>query len=158
MKNSTNKKPLASKELGTTTVKVHRSTKQRSAVIDVLNDFDKFLSAQDIFQILKVRGETVGLATVYRALQAMVAAGEVDVIVNSDGEALYRQCGQNGGHHHHIVCRDCGLTVEVSSPQIEKWVANTTKEFGFTDIDHTMDIFGVCSRCAKPNKRLANQK
>ena len=126
-----------------------RTTRQRSAVANVLQDVDDFQSAQALHDLLKERGENIGLTTVYRSLQAMVSAGDIDVLVRTDGETLYRRCGQRAGHHHHLVCRDCGLTVEVEGPAVERWTHAVAKEHGFSDVSHTMDIFGVCPACAK---------
>ena len=125
-----------------------RSTRQRTAVANVLQDSDDFKSAQELHELLKGRGENVGLTTVYRALQAMAEIGDIDVLVNGDGEALYRRCGQRTGHHHHLVCRSCGLTVEVEGPAVERWTASVAQEHGFTDISHTLDIFGLCPACS----------
>jgi Fur family ferric uptake transcriptional regulator len=129
-----------------------RSTKQRAAVATALRDIDDFRSAQEIFEIVKSRGDNVGLTTVYRSLQAMASNGDIDVLVNSEGEALYRRCGQRSGHHHHLVCRACGFTVEVEGPAVERWTQDVARKQGFTDITHTLDIFGVCSSCARKAK------
>ena len=64
-------------------------------------------------------GDRIGLTTVYRTLQPMVDAGELDALRTADGETAYRRC--SNGHHHHLVCRTCGRTVEVSGPAVEKW-------------------------------------
>ena len=125
-----------------------RATRQRAAVAGVLQDVDDFRSAQALHEMLKARGENVGLATVYRSLQAMVDIGEIDVLVSADGESLYRRCGQSTGHHHHLVCRDCGLTVEVEGPAVERWTHAVATAHGFTDVSHTLDIFGLCERCS----------
>ena len=81
-----------------------RSTKQRKAVAEVLATISKFSSAQEVHSILISRGEKVGLATVYRTLQALAETGAIDVLRN-DGEALYRACSND--HHHHLVCTGC---------------------------------------------------
>ena len=86
-----------------------RPTRQRRAVAAVLQSFDDFRSAQDIHDLLRRAGDTVGLSTVYRTLQALADGGEVDVLRTEDGEALYRRCSER--HHHHLVCRSCGRTV-----------------------------------------------
>lgn len=59
---------------------------------------------------------------------------------------MYRQCSK--GHHHHLVCRQCGRTVEVEGPTVEAWAAAIAGEHGFTDISHTMEVFGTCRDCA----------
>lgn len=123
-----------------------RPTRQRAAVAALLADTDEFRSAQDLHAALRAAGDTVGLATVYRNLQAMAAEGEVDMLRTDDGEAVYRACST--GHHHHLVCRACGRTVEVEGPTVETWANKVSAEHGFTDVHHTLEIFGTCADCA----------
>ena len=122
-----------------------RPTRQRRAVATALRSFDDFRSAQDIHDILRHRGDPVGLSTVYRTLQALADAGEVDVLRTDDGESVYRRCST--GHHHHLVCRSCGRTVEVEGPAVERWAARTADAHGFTDVSHTLEVFGTCESC-----------
>ena len=122
-----------------------RTTRQRRAVGSVLGDLDDFRSAQDIHELVRRRGEAVGLSTVYRTLQAMAEVGEIDVLRGDDGEARYRRC--SSGHHHHLVCRDCGRTVEVEGPTVERWADRVAAEDGFADVSHTLEIFGRCAAC-----------
>jgi Fur family ferric uptake transcriptional regulator len=123
-----------------------RSTRQRSAVSSVLDEADSFLSAQDLHARLRERGERVGLATVYRALQALAEDGDVDVLRTDDGEAVYRRCST--GHHHHLVCRRCGLTVEVEGPAVEAWARRVGSDHGFTEVAHVVEVFGLCAGCS----------
>ena len=122
-----------------------RPTRQRSAVLALLEDLDRFSSAQDLHALLRQRGEGVGLATVYRALQALVDDGRVDVLRSDDGESVYRRCSTD--HHHHLVCRSCGRTVEVSGPAVERWASAVADEHGFRDVSHDLEIFGTCGSC-----------
>lgn len=122
-----------------------RPTRQRLAINDVLERAEDFHSAQEIHDLLRQAGEKVGLATVYRTLQSMADGGEVDVLQSASGEAVYRQCSPE--HHHHLVCRNCGRTVEVSGPTVEKWAHATASEHGFTDVSHTIELFGICADC-----------
>jgi Fur family ferric uptake transcriptional regulator len=126
-------------------ISVRRPTRQRAAVEALLVNFDDFMSAQDLHARLRAQGQTVGLATVYRTLQAMAADGEVDMMRTVDGEAVYRRCST--GHHHHLVCRSCGRTVEVEGPAVENWTDRISAENGFSDVHHTLEIFGTCSAC-----------
>ncbi|MGH3316777.1 MAG: Fur family transcriptional regulator [Nocardioidaceae bacterium] len=128
-----------------TSTELRRPTRQRRAVSAALDAVDDFRSAQDIHDLLKRRGENVGLTTVYRTLQALSDSGEVDVLRNDDGEALYRRCSD--GHHHHLVCRSCGRTVEVAGPTVERWADKVAAEHGYTDVSHTLEIFGTCGSC-----------
>lgn len=123
-----------------------RPTRQRSAVAAALGTSEGFRSAQDLYEAMRAGGDRVGLTTVYRTLQAMAAAGEVDVLRTADGEAVYRRC-RSDAHHHHLVCRTCGTTVELPGDEVEAWTAQVAEEHGFTDTTHTVEVFGVCARC-----------
>ena len=111
----------------------------------ILGTFDDFRSAQQIHELLARQGETVGLATVYRTLQLLADTGEIDVLRSELGEAIYRRC--SGSHHHHLVCRGCGTTVEVEGPTVERWTSAIAAEHGFSAVSHTLEIFGTCPRC-----------
>ncbi len=124
-----------------------RSTRQRAAISALLENREEFRSAQELHDELRRRGEGIGLTTVYRTLQSMAAAGLVDTLRTDTGESLYRRCSEH--HHHHLVCRDCGMTVEVQGGQVEKWTAEIAKAHGFSDVSHTVEIFGVCAGCTK---------
>ena len=124
---------------------VRRPTRQRAAVEALLVDIDDFNSAQNLHARLRAQGQAVGLATVYRTLQAMATDGEVDMLRTVDGEAVYRRCST--GHHHHLVCRSCGRTVEVEGPAVESWADKVSAEHGFSDVQHTLEIIGTCSDC-----------
>jgi Fur family transcriptional regulator, ferric uptake regulator len=123
-----------------------RPTKQRLAVLEALGSVDDFRSAQEVHEILSSSGSSVGLATVYRTLQLYVDTGDVDVLRREDGEAIYRRCSET--HHHHLVCRSCGATVEVEGPTVERWTTAMAADHGFTDVSHTLEIFGTCAECS----------
>lgn len=122
-----------------------RPTKQRSAVLEFLGEQSTFRSAQEIHADLRGRGNPIGLATVYRALQGMVEDGDLDVLRTDDGEAMYRRCGTQ--HHHHLVCRECGRTVEVADAPVERWAARIGEQHGFVEVEHQVEVFGVCASC-----------
>jgi Fur family ferric uptake transcriptional regulator len=123
-----------------------RNTRQRSAVSALLAEVEGFHSAQDLHAMLRDRGERVGLTTVYRTLQGLADAGEIDVMRPPGGEHLYRRCSE--GHHHHLVCRACGRTVEVAGPAVENWAGRVAAQHGYSDVSHTLEIFGTCPPCA----------
>jgi Fur family ferric uptake transcriptional regulator len=126
-----------------------RPTRQQAAVAALLGRSDDFLSAQAVHARLRESDEPVGLATVYRTLQAMAEAGTVDVLRTDDGEAVYRSCSTH--HHHHLVCRSCGRTVEVEGPAVEQWTDRVAAEHGFSDVTHSLEIYGTCADCAAQN-------
>ncbi|ACU85532.1 Zinc uptake regulation protein ZUR [Brachybacterium faecium] len=126
---------------------MQRNTRQRAAILETLSRQEDFRSAQQIHEQMRSDGETVGLATVYRNLQALSRSGRLDVLVAGDGESLYRQC-EDTGHHHHLVCRECGRTVEFLAPKLEASMTAIAQEHGFTEVDHTLEVFGLCTEHA----------
>ena len=123
-----------------------RSTRQRTAISRLLGKGDAFRSAQDIHEQLRTGGERVGLTTVYRTLQALADAGEVDVLRKEDGEAIYRRCS-SGAHHHHLVCTSCGTSVEIESSEVEDWAIRSAHRHGFELKAHDAEVYGLCSTC-----------
>jgi Fur family ferric uptake transcriptional regulator len=124
-----------------------RVTPQQRVVSEVLGRHGGFVSAQGLYSDLRSGDEPVGLATVYRSLAAMVDDGTADVIVSSSGESLYRLCSQV--HHHHLLCRVCGRTVEIVSPTVERWAAKVGAENGYADVEHTLQLSGLCAQCQR---------
>lgn len=122
-----------------------RQTRQRVAVSEVLSESRQFRTAAQVHDDLRAAGHLVGLTTVYRTLQMMADADQLDSIRTDDGEIAYRRCSM--GHHHHLVCRNCGRTVEVEGLAIERWAAKTADDHGFTDVQHQLEIFGLCPEC-----------
>jgi Fur family ferric uptake transcriptional regulator len=125
-----------------------KMTRQRAAVAAALANQDGFASAQALHDVLRHGGESVGLTTVYRHLQALADAGSVDVLRTDDGESVYRACVADD-HHHHLVCRSCGATVEVTGPAVEAWAEAIATEHGYADVSHTLEVFGTCPTCAR---------
>jgi Fur family ferric uptake transcriptional regulator len=73
------------------------------------------------------------------------------VVHTADGESQYRLCGVPVGagkpaedHHHHLVCRQCGRSIEVSGPEVEAWAERVAAAAGYTEISHTLEVFGLC--------------
>mgnify|MGYP002135626013 FL=1 len=110
-----------------------------------LGEATGFVSAQQLHQTLKKHGSTIGLATVYRTLADLAQAGEADSLQSKDAEVLYRACTTT--HHHHLICRKCGLTLEIEAQNLEKWADQVAKDHGFSQPSHNIDIFGLCSNC-----------
>ncbi|HEX6196214.1 MAG TPA: transcriptional repressor [Jiangellaceae bacterium] len=130
-----------------TTTGQERRTRQRAAIDEILNETDDFASAQQLHATLRARGSRIGLATVYRTLQAMADDGRVDVLRTDSGEAVYRRCDV-ADHHHHLVCRSCGAAVEIARPAVEAWADQVATEHGYVEVTHTVELFGLCPACA----------
>lgn len=125
-----------------------RNTRQRRALMAELSASGGFRTAQELHAALRQQGESVGLATVYRSLQALVEAGEVDTVKADGGESAFRLCSSQ--HHHHLVCRQCGRTVEITGPAVERWAAKVAEDHGYVDVNHTLELFGLCPECRGP--------
>lgn len=123
-----------------------RQTWQRDAVREALDGRETFVSAQQLHASLREAGTSIGLATVYRALADLALDGEADSL-QQEGESLYRACTPDT-HHHHLICRSCGLTVEIRADAVEEWAKAVASENGFSDARHIVDVFGLCRDCS----------
>ena len=126
---------------------VKRNTWQREAVRSALSESEGFVSAQSLHSHLRDQGSSIGLATVYRALSDLASEGEADSL-QQEGESLYRACTP-GSHHHHLICRNCGLTVEIEADAVEEWARDVAAQHGFTQPNHIVDVFGLCADCSR---------
>ena len=123
-----------------------KMTDQRRVIARVLSEADDHPDVEQLYRRAAKIDPGISLATVYRTLQQMAADGSIDMLRTAEGEAVYRACST--GHHHHLVCRECGRTVEVEGPAVERWAHKISEEHGFTDVQHTLEIFGTCADCA----------
>jgi Fur family ferric uptake transcriptional regulator len=125
-----------------------RNTRRRAEIDALLSESAEFLSAQRVHAALRERGVEIGLTTVYRTLQSLADAGEIDAVrAPHGGEQVYRHCSPT--HHHHLMCRYCARTVEVVGPAVEDWAGAIARENGFSDVNHRVEIFGTCATCAQ---------
>ena len=124
-----------------------RSTQQRAVIETALAELNTFVSAQEFHAILRDKGTAVGIATIYRGLQDLVATGNADSLRNESGEVLYRHCAQ-AKHHHHLICRNCGRAEEILAAGVERWAQAAAEKFGFVEVDHQVELFGLCAVCA----------
>ena len=124
-----------------------RHTRQRAEIRQAVEEQETFATAQEIHDRMRHDGARVGLATVYRTLQALAAGGELDAIRTPDGQVAYRTCSP--GHHHHLICRSCGRAVEVSIPSLEAQVRALATEQGFAEVEHELEFYGTCADCSE---------
>ena len=132
-----------------------RNTWQREAVRGALDANDGFVSAQGLHSALHATGSPIGLATVYRALADLATKGEADSLQSPEGESLYRACSTNE-HHHHLICRNCGLTIEIEPHAVEQWANDVAAANGFTQAEHVVAVFGLCAACSDLTAKSAN--
>ena len=123
-----------------------RPTRQRLAVVAALARSEKPLTAQALHAQLARDEHGPGLATVYRALQALAQAGLARTFAAREGEQAYKLCEPE--HHHHLICDRCGEVVEIPSCEVESWAASVAAKRGFVVRSHQADIHGLCAACA----------
>ncbi|OKJ94592.1 hypothetical protein AMK26_32780 [Streptomyces sp. CB03234] len=121
-------------------------TRQRAAVRQALADCPGFVSAQELHALMGGAGVRVGLTTVYRALQDLERAGAADVVRDDVGERLYRH-RPGAGHRHYLICRHCRRNQLLDADVVERWVADVVRSTGFADVEHTLELTGICGGC-----------
>jgi Fur family transcriptional regulator, ferric uptake regulator len=125
-----------------------RATRQRLQVLDALEAEPNDATAQEIFETLRARGDSIGLATVYRTLGLLSREGVVDALAHRPGEVCYRLCGDE--HHHHLTCTECHQVVELGECELDPWLDRLGNAHGFTVTGHAVEVTGVCSDCSAP--------
>ena len=122
-----------------------RVTRQRLLVADALAAVGRQVSAQDLYDRLRRRDPRIGRATVFRTLEALVAAG-VARRLEQDGH-VYGYVACRPGHHHHLACDRCGRVEEIGEQYITPVANRVAADLGFTIDDARMDFYGLCADC-----------
>ena len=112
-------------------------------MLALLDGHDRPVAAQELWTLIRAAGDLTGLATVYRAVHALTAAGLVHRF-HHDTETTYRACG--AGRHDHLVCRTCGRVQERRTGELEHQLTQLSQD-GFTAEDCLVEIYGRCSTC-----------
>ncbi|WP_217624282.1 Fur family transcriptional regulator [Streptomyces sp. TRM64462] len=126
-----------------------RSTQKRADVLQALDACQDFVSAQQLYTRMTASGLQVGLSTVYRTLQALDRGGRLDTVRDTDGERLYRWRSPSG-HRHYLICRRCSRSQAVDTDAVELWVEHISATSGFADVEHTLELSGLCPDCHPP--------
>lgn len=129
-----------------------RPTPQRLLVLAELAGERDDVTAQQLHERLRGRGERIGLATVYRTLAALADGGVVDRLSHHAGEVCYRLCGDE--HHHHLVCERCHRVVELANCGLDPWVDRVAADHGFVPTDHRVEVTGICAGCHRDLRGL----
>ncbi|MEK6749832.1 MAG: ferric iron uptake transcriptional regulator [Pseudomonadota bacterium] len=102
-------------------------------------------TAEDIYKTLTDDGFDIGIATVYRVLTQFESAGLITKHRFEDGRAIYEL--NDGDHHDHVVCVQCGRVEEFVDQEIEKRQHEIATRLGYVITDHSLSIYGVCQHC-----------
>ncbi len=114
-------------------------------ILELLSAEENDATAQKIHSSLRSKGETIGLATVYRTLALFGENGLVDTLSHVPGELCYRLCGE--AHHHHLVCSECHRVVELTGCNLDPLLEDVGARHGFTVTDHSFEVTGICAGC-----------
>ena len=128
----------------------HRSGGARGEVLELLGRQSCCLSAQDIHDRLRERGTSVGLASVYRALDVLAGLKLVHRI-DVDGTACYEPADPSGEHHHHAICDRCGKMDAFEDEQLEALIDGVAKRLGYEIGVHDVVLRGSCPQCSRKN-------
>lgn len=130
-----------------------RVTRQRLLVADALSAHGRQISAQDLYDRLRRTEPRIGRATVFRTLEALVAAG-VARRLEQDGH-VYGYVACRPEHHHHLACNRCGRVDEIGEGYIRPVADRVAADLGFTIDDARLDFYGLCVTCRAAEARTA---
>ncbi len=119
-------------------------TRSQRRILSLLKDFKRPLSAQEIYVELRQEGQRIGLATVYRALDALRLEGEIQSRTLTSGEALYDLPHRD---EHHLTCLQCGLSVAIDDCPVHELTNRLSQNQHFKIYYHTLEFFGLCANC-----------
>lgn len=125
---------------------IGRRTAQRATVLQALIDAGGFVGARTLHAALEEAGSRIGLSTVYRTLAALADADRADIVRTRVGERLFRH-RPAAEHRHYLLCRDCGLGMPIDAEDVESWAERITAASGFAEVEHTVELTGVCPDC-----------
>jgi Fur family ferric uptake transcriptional regulator len=125
--------------------KGYRLTPQRLMVVDALHSVDKHISAEEIYAKVKAKYPYANISTVYRTLDLLKELGLVTEIDLGDGRIRYHPAEK--GHHHHLVCHNCGKIIDLPEEAFQSLIKKLDKDYRFkAELKH-MAIFGLCDKC-----------
>jgi Fur family transcriptional regulator, ferric uptake regulator len=115
-------------------------------VLDYLEEQRCCRGAQEIFEALSARGRKIGLASVYRMLDRLDDRGLVQRIDLGDGIVRY-EAARDAGHHHHLVCGECGKVEPFADPRLEQAIHDVERSSGYAVVAHDVVLRGACASC-----------
>ena len=124
-----------------------RATPQRQVIASTAAARGGSFSVDELATDVCVRDPTIGAATVYRAVAAMLASGWIERVGERHGSALFARCSEGGRHHHHLVCDRCGRVATTECPLGDN-TTSAAQRSGFVITRHEVTLYGLCPDCA----------
>ncbi len=124
-------------------------TRSQERILNLLKMLDRAISAQDIYLELRNRNESMGLATVYRSLEALKLEGTVQVRTLGNGESLYSTMQED---RHHLTCLQCGNSIPIDRCPVHDLEEQLHQSYQFKIFYHTLEFFGLCTQCQMVQK------
>ena len=121
-----------------------RRTRNQERILEVLQSQEQAISAQDLHGVMRQDGSRIGLATVYRALEALKLDGTVQVRTLSNGESLYSLTHED---RHHLTCLRCGESLPIEECPVHELEEHLNDSHHFRIFYHTLEFFGLCDKC-----------
>jgi Fur family ferric uptake transcriptional regulator len=122
--------------------------RSQERILNLLKTLNRAVSAQDIYVELRNRDQSIGLATVYRALEALKLEGVVQVRTLASGESLYSSVQSD---QHHLTCLNCGESIPIDECPVHQLEIELQDSHQFKIYYHTLEFFGLCDRCGVAN-------
>ena len=123
-----------------------KRTAQRDLILDVFLRTEEHLSSEDLYRLVQKEDAEIGQTTVYRTLKLLTDAGLARAVRFGDGRTRYEH-NYNHPHHDHMICTDCGKTIEFFSAQLEAIQDEIASKHDFETSHHTLRMFGLCADC-----------
>jgi Fur family ferric uptake transcriptional regulator len=129
------------------TDKGYRLTPQRLMIVSAIEDSDVHISAEEVYAQVVAKYPQVNISTVYRTLELLKQLG---LVIETDfGEGRVRYHPAEKGHHHHLVCTECGAVIDLDESLLSSLKGMLLREYKFSaDLKH-LAIFGRCQKCQK---------
>jgi len=125
--------------------KTIRSSKQRQAILETLARQQSHMSAEEIYQTVKMLQPKISLGTVYRNLEVLTETGRTYRTSFTDGKARYELASI--GHHHHLVCMKCGEIEDIIACPMEREIESIVQSRDFQPLHHYFEVYGYCRKC-----------
>jgi len=127
-----------------------RLTPQREIILDIFQNLPNgnHLSAEDLCEVLRLKGENISLSTIYRTLKMMSRMGVLRELELAEGHKHY-EINQPSHHHHHLICVKCNKAIEFKNESILKIGSKMTLKEGYQLLDCQLTIHAICPSCQR---------